>query len=245
MLIDELCFVAGNDFSARAGLGFAGAVGDHHLQSFRRAERIENFDAKPLFKAMKQWRGKRFARGDGMTHAREVELAPVFAVMRQQSCIIRGHGEKKRGAVALDVSVDRSRSRAHGIENRCGAAAKREVAGISQAVGKKQARDAETAVALLHLQNAFGIQLAADDHIVMQMNAAFGGAGASRGVQPEGGFVFAGGARLAIPAKRRPSSFVASGAFEVAELELENPRFTSLITISCKYRSFSFGIDCT
>jgi len=84
------------------------------------------------------------------------------------------------------------RERAHGRKNCGGAAAEREIAGVSEAIGEEQTRDAEAAVALFHLQNAFGVQLATNDHVVMKMDAAFRGTGAARRVQPERGFVFAG-----------------------------------------------------
>src|SRR5580704_14352954 len=53
IFVDDFGFVAGDYFPTGAGLGLAGAIGDDHLQSFRGAERIENFDAKALFEAVK------------------------------------------------------------------------------------------------------------------------------------------------------------------------------------------------
>src|SRR5271165_6652168 len=112
-------------------------------------------------------------------------------MMRQQRCEIRWHGEKKRGAIALDVRVDRCRNGARGRKNGSGSTAKRKVTGIAESVREKQSRDAEAAVAFLHLQNAFGVELATHHHVVMQMHAAFGGARAPGGVQPERRLVLA------------------------------------------------------
>src|ERR1700730_15963290 len=56
IFVDDFGFIARDDFSAGAGLGFAGAIGDDHLQSFRGAERIENFDAEAFFETVKQRR---------------------------------------------------------------------------------------------------------------------------------------------------------------------------------------------
>lgn len=191
-LIDEPRLVARNDFAARAGFRFAGTIGDDHLQRFGRAERIENFDAEAFFEALEQWSWERFAGGDGVAHAREIELASIFAVVCEKRGVIRGHREKKCGAVALDVRVDRGGRGTSGIENRRCAATEWEVAGVSETISKKEARDAEAAVAFVHVQDTFGVELATHDHVVMQMDAAFRCAGASGGVQPECRFVFAG-----------------------------------------------------
>src|ERR1700731_4421458 len=112
--------------------------------------------------------------------------------MGKQCCKICGNGEKQRRTVAFYIGVNGSRRGALGRKNRCGAATKREVAGVAKPISEEQTRDAEAAVALLHLQNAFRVQLAAHDHVVMQMDAAFGRARASGGVEPESRLVFAG-----------------------------------------------------
>src|SRR5271169_5902738 len=134
---------------------------------------------------MEQRRGKRFACGDRVTDAGEVEFARIFAVIRQKSCKICRHRKKERWTVTFNIGVNRGGDGEQGRKNRCRTAAEGEVACISEAVGKKQSRDAEAAVARFHLQDAFGVQLAAHNHIVMKMDAAFGSAGASGGVQPE------------------------------------------------------------
>ncbi len=47
-------FEAGKDFAAGAGLYFAGTIRDDHVQAFRRAEGIEDFDAEALTEAFEQ-----------------------------------------------------------------------------------------------------------------------------------------------------------------------------------------------
>src|SRR5271167_11238 len=141
---------------------------------------------------MEQRRGKRFACGDRVTDAGEVEFARIFAVIRQQSGKICRHRKKERWTVTFNIGVNRGGDGTQGRKNRCRTAAEGEVACISEAVGKKQSRDTEAAVALFHLQDAFSVQLAANDHVVMKMDATLGGASASGGVEPERGFVFAG-----------------------------------------------------
>src|SRR5580765_3867911 len=48
VFVDNFGFVTGDKFSTRSRPRLAGTIGDDHLQSLRRAERIKNFDAKAL-----------------------------------------------------------------------------------------------------------------------------------------------------------------------------------------------------
>src|SRR5580765_2662068 len=51
VFVDDCGFVTWDKFSARTRPCFAGAIGDDHLQSLCRTERIKNFDAKALFES--------------------------------------------------------------------------------------------------------------------------------------------------------------------------------------------------
>src|SRR6266849_3562119 len=71
-----------------------------------------------------------------------------------------------------------------------------EISGVPQSIREKQPCDAVTTVALIHLQDALGVQFRTYHHIVMQMDAAFGDAGAPGRVQPKRSIIFACGGRL-------------------------------------------------
>src|SRR5262249_44322850 len=60
-LVDYASLVTVEDLPARAGPGGAGTVGDEHVQSFSRADRVQDFDAKPFLEALKQRRRQSFA----------------------------------------------------------------------------------------------------------------------------------------------------------------------------------------
>ena len=68
----------------------------------------------------------------------------------------------------------------------------RKIARIPQTVSKEQPRHAVAAVTLIHLQNAFGIQLRTHHHVMMQMDTALGRSGATRRVEPERDVILAG-----------------------------------------------------
>ena len=69
----------------------------------------------------------------------------------------------------------------------------RKIASVAETVSEEQARDTVAAIVLVHVEDALGIELGANDHVVVKMDTAFGGAGAARRVEPERGIVFAGG----------------------------------------------------
>ena len=70
-------------------------------------------------------------------------------------------------------------------QNGGGADAEREVQRIAQSVREEQLGDAIAAVSVGHVQHAAGVQLGAHQHVVVEVDAAFGCAGAARRVQPE------------------------------------------------------------
>ncbi len=72
-----------------------------------------------------------------MANTAQVKFLAVFPTVSEQCGVVRRHGEKQRGAVALDVRVDAGGSRASRRENGCGATGEREVAGIAQAIGEE------------------------------------------------------------------------------------------------------------
>src|SRR5258708_38276981 len=77
-------------------------------------------------------------------------------------------------------------------EHRGPAYGKGEVQAIAEAVGKEELGHAEAAVALGDVEHATGIQIGADHHVAVQMDATLGEPGAARRIQPESGVVLAG-----------------------------------------------------
>src|SRR5712675_728618 len=100
---------------------------------------------------------------------------------------ICGHGKKERWTIALDIGVDTGWRRASGRKNCGGAAGEREVAGVAETVGEKEARYAEAAVAFVNFEDGVSVVVRADHHVVMKMDAALGYASGARRIEPEGG----------------------------------------------------------
>ena len=92
--------------------------------------------------------------------------------------------------MALDIGIDAGWSGSSGGKN-CGSAAEeREVSGVAETVREKKAGNAEAAVALVDFEDGVGIVMRADNHVVMEVHAAFGNARGTGRIEPEGGVVF-------------------------------------------------------
>src|SRR5262249_38222931 len=114
-----------------------------------------------------------------------------LGVIRKQSSVVRGHREKERRAIVLDIGEDGLSGRTARRKDRGSTAGKRKIAGVAQAVGEKQPSDAEAAVVFIHPEDALRVQLGTNDHVVMQMNASLGGTRAAGGIEPECSFILA------------------------------------------------------
>ncbi len=66
----------------------------------------------------------------------------------------------------------------------------REVAGVAETVGEKEAGDTKAAVAFGDFKDGVSVVVRADDHVVMKVHAALGNACGTRGVKPECGVIF-------------------------------------------------------
>src|SRR5260221_10814088 len=95
----------------------------------------------------------------------------------EERSVVGGHGEKESGAIALDIGVNAGGRGASGGENRGCAAGKREVAGVAETVGEKEAGDAKAAVAFGDFEDGVRVVVRADNHVVMKVYAALGNAG--------------------------------------------------------------------
>lgn len=128
-----------------------------------------------------------------MTNTGEIEVGSAGAMVIEQRGVVGGHGEKKCGAIALDIGVDACGGGARGRQDGGCAAREREIAGVAETVGEEETGYAEAAIAFVDLEDFVGIVMRADNHVVMKMHAAFGHAGRAGGVEPKGGVIFGGG----------------------------------------------------
>lgn len=83
--------------------------------------------------------------------------------------------------------------RRSGTENGCGADGERKIQRVAQAIGEEEFGRTEKAVGLADLEHVRGVLLGGNAHVVLQVHAGFGSAGAAGGVEPEGGVIRAGG----------------------------------------------------
>jgi len=160
------------------------------VQAFGGAEGVEDFDVEALTETFEKRRRKRFARGNSVADAGEIEVGAAGAVVIEKRGVVGGHGEKERGAISLDIGVNAGGRGATGGENRGCATGKREVAGVAETVGEKEAGDTKAAVAFGDFEDGVSVVVRADDHVVMKVHAALGNACGTRGVKPECGVIF-------------------------------------------------------
>src|SRR5690242_21915183 len=74
-----------------------------------------------------------------------------------------------------------------------GADGEGEVETVAQAVGEVELGGGESDVVGANLEDGLGVQLGADVHVVLEVDAALGEAGAAGAVEPEGHVVARGG----------------------------------------------------
>ena len=192
LFIEDFGFVAGNDAARGTVTDFAGDVGNKDVKSFRGADAIEDLETETFSEAFTKSGGERFTGGDAETNAGEIEITG-FAVMVDEGGVIGGHGEEERGVVALDGGENvLGRGRA-GEEDGSAADSEGEVETVAEAVGEEEFGGGEEAIGFADFENAEGVVFGGVDHIVLEVDAALGEAGAAGGVKPESGVVFASG----------------------------------------------------
>lgn len=162
------------------------------MEAFGGAERVENLDVKAVTKALEESCRKGLAGGNSVANAGEVKIGTVGTMMIEQCRIVCRDGEEKRGSIAFDIGVDAGGSWARGRENRGGSTGEREVAGIAETVSEKQTGDAEATITFVDFKDGAGIVMRADNHIVMEVYAAFGNACRAGRIEPERRVVFRG-----------------------------------------------------
>src|SRR5215469_4089374 len=202
-LVDDASLVSVEDLTARAGPSGAGTVGNEHVQSFGRADRVQYLDAKPFLEAVKQRRRQSFAGGNCATHAGKIKVRTFVPTVDQQRGVIRRDRVKEGRLVAFDHRVNVGWRGRAGPENIGRAYGEPEVKPVAQAVGEEKFSHAEGAIAFRDAQYAFSVSLGTHHHVVMQVNTAFGPACASRRVEPEGGVILVGGLSFKLSRSRR------------------------------------------
>ena len=85
----------------------------------------------------------------------------------------------------LDDAINVSRDWRSTIEDARGAYAEWEIKSVAESIGKKELGHTEASIGLAYSKNILGVQFGAEDHIVVQMNAALRLAGAAGRVEPK------------------------------------------------------------
>src|SRR5258706_13875203 len=104
--------------------------------------------------------------------------------------VVGGHGEKESGAIALDIGVNAGGRGATGGENRGCATGKREVAGVAETVGEKEAGDTKAAVAVGEFGGGVWVGGGGVDPMGVKGEATPGEARGTPGGKPKRGRIF-------------------------------------------------------
>ena len=120
-----------------------------------------------------------------MANTGKIELPSFFGSAIEQRRVIAGNRKEERGTMLLDDPVNVSRNRRAGVEDGRRANTEWEVQRVSQPICEEELGHAEASIGPGYSEDLLGIQLGADHHIVLQMNAAFRVAGAAGRVEPK------------------------------------------------------------
>src|SRR5262249_39570896 len=158
-LVDDASLVSVEDLTARAGPGGAGTVSDEHVQSFSRADRVQDLDAKPFPEAVEQRRRQSFAGRNRVTQAGKIKVRTFFPTVDQERGVIRRNRVKESRLVAFDHRVNvgwRGRARPENIGRAYG---EPKVKPVAQSVCEEKFSHAEGAIAFRDAQYAFSVSL--------------------------------------------------------------------------------------
>lgn len=192
VLIEDFRVVAGDEAATGAVAHITGRIGNEDVQGFGGPDAVENIEAEAFREAITQDGGQGFARGDREANTGEIKFAAIAPVVEQRG-EIGGHGKEERGAMALNDGEDILRRWRAGAEDGSAADGEGKIQGVAEAVGEEEFCGAEETVGFGDFQDLRGVAFGGHDHVVLQVDTAFGEAGASGGVEPEGSVVFASG----------------------------------------------------
>jgi len=95
-LVQQACFIASDQQTARAGTNRVGPVRDEHVQDFGGTNPVDDVHAEALFETLVQRGRKRLARRDREANAGKIEIAdlkvrPMIAVVSafRRTCRVR------------------------------------------------------------------------------------------------------------------------------------------------------------
>ena len=170
--------------SAPPGSAVPGSMPQKAVAVLRRAVPVEAVDAGSGAPPFQDRSRQRFARAHARAYRREVRGNTV--VDRSQHVRVRcwNAEEQRRTMFAHNIEY-RRRHRTSREQHRGGADVKRKILRVAEAVGEEEFGDAEAAVAGPDVEDRLSVRLAADPHVVLQMNDAFGLAGRSTRIKEE------------------------------------------------------------
>ena len=134
---------------------------------------------------------QRLAGRNAEAHRRKVEARRSIRDVEHRR-IRRRHGEEQRRFAARGKLEDCFRQRPARIQDRRRADAEREIQRVAEPVGEEELGDRVCPLVLRDAQDVLAEMIAAERHVVVQMDRALGEAGRARAIEPKRGVVFAG-----------------------------------------------------
>ena len=184
--------VARHQFAGAARANIPRTIADKNVQDLCAANPIQNIDLKRLPPALEDtgWQG--FTSRHAQTNGGKIKA--FGHLWHGQHTGIEGRNSKENGrALLLNDTQDLLRGRSARIMDRTGPNPKGKIEAVAQTIGKEELGGRETPILFRQSRNRPGIGLGGIDHVMLQMDAAFGKTGTTRAIEPEGTIIFAGG----------------------------------------------------
>src|SRR5579883_2299182 len=190
VLIGNQGLVAGNQLAGAAGTDLVGPIADKDMQNLGAADAVEDDHVELILPAAQDLARQGLACRDADAHRGEVE-AFLGVGQGQHARIERWHAVENAWPVLLDDLEHILGQRPAGITDRAGSHAKGEIEIVAESISEIKLGCGEGDIVLHDIENALRVVFGAVHHVVMQVDAAFGEAGAAGTVEPESAIVLA------------------------------------------------------
>ena len=141
------------------------------MAALRRADAVEDLEARPLAPALEEARGQRLPRAQARAHAREVGLDAALHG-GEHLRVRRRHAEEDRRPMAAHLVEDGLGRRPARVEHARGAGVVGKVLRVAEAVREEELRDGEAAVLGTDLEHMLAVAATADPHVVLKVDDA-------------------------------------------------------------------------